>query len=108
MGGATCHIENMGRKQVHLRTQTGPVDSHDTRSVEVSFENGPTLREQYWWTWGNSLAFVLLKQGEWILVVDKPTAQNNPNGSTYRGRRYLHLKDRFVDLTRITSKETES
>lgn len=60
----------------------------------MSFQNGPSLREQYWWVWGDALTFVLLRQGKWILVTDKPTN--------------VHLKDRFVDTTRITSKETES
>ncbi len=63
----------------------------------MSFQNGPSLREQYWWVWGNALTFVLLRQGKWILVTDKATAQGG-----------VHLKDRFVDLTRITSNETKS
>ncbi len=63
----------------------------------MSFQDGPKLREQYWWVWGGALTFVLLKQGQWILVTDKPTAQAS-----------VHLKDRFVDLTRITSTKTES
>lgn len=60
----------------------------------MSFAEGPSLREQYWWTWDHSVRFVLLRLGQWILVTDNPTN--------------LHLKDRFVDLTRITSNKTES
>jgi len=72
---------------------------------EVSFAKGPTLREQYWWTWGSALRFVLLKRGEWIVVIDRPTAQEQTNTA---GLGNVHLKDRFVDLTRITSTKTES
>lgn len=53
------------------------------------------FREQYWWTWGNPRTFVLLKRGEWILVIAKPIPQID--------QEFVHLKDAFVDLTRITS-----
>ena len=60
------------------------------------FGASPTLREQYWWTWSQPLTFVLLRQGEWILVSDQPTSNV-----------FLQVKDRFVDLTRITSELVE-
>lgn len=95
MDSPTCHIQAVGRKDIHLRVaETGSVDAYH-RSWRVSFAEGPTLKEQYWWTWGSSLTFVLLKRNEWILVGDRET-----NGLD---QEFVHLKDRFVDLTRITS-----
>lgn len=67
----------------------------------MSFAEAPTLKEQYWWTWGTELRFVLLKRGRWFLVV-------KPEHELTLVANNVHLKDRFVDLTRITSKQTTS
>ena len=67
----------------------------------MSFTQGPGLSEQYWWEWSNTLRFVFLKQGRWIMVT-------STDHDLQVQRKNLHLKDRFVDLTRITSNKTKS
>ena len=61
----------------------------------MSFGEGPSLRHQYWWTWGRTLRFILLRNGRWIHVTDH-----------YLKGDIVHLKDRYVDLTRITSNKS--
>ncbi len=64
----------------------------------MSFAEAPTLSQQYWWSAKIvPLRFVLLKQGKWIAV--SLTAVSGD---------HVHLNDRFVDLTRITSNKTKS
>ncbi len=47
----------------------------------MSFQEGPTLMDQYWWTllpvilrsWkGKRFTFVLLRESGWILMTDEP------------------------------------
>lgn len=66
----------------------------------MSFAQGPGLSEQFWWAWSHPLHFALLKQGKWICVTatEFDLDVTPPN---------VHLKDRFVDVTRITSKNRQ-
>lgn len=64
----------------------------------MSFAESPTLSQQYWWVARVlPFEFVLTKQGRWIRVVGTPIPDD-----------YVHLKDRYVDLARITSNKAKS